>query len=224
MPKQRNRTYEAIGDFLVTSPEIRVSDPGYDKDVWCCGVLKNMREGRYEAYVAYCDDRVWGHRVEMLLIKHENSTEKPCLANTVFSTKTKIIWGGGWEPAEIDVGVDSGQAGFFDELMYQHPFSVLSNQALVRKLESEHDALIAAGRIEDARAIKDKLQQQLDQLPDEYGGSWYTACCRLTLSKQMAGVIPYGAVSSSGVGDGRYDCFVRRESNGEGVMACLLYM
>ena len=110
MPKQRNRTYEAIGDFLVTSPEIRVSDPGYDKDVWCCGVLKNMREGRYEAYVAYCDDRVWGHRVEMLLIKHEGSTEKPCLANTVFSTKTKIIWGVHFEEDKPSVPAEEVEA------------------------------------------------------------------------------------------------------------------
>jgi hypothetical protein len=39
--------------------------------------------------------------------------------------------------------------------------------------------------------------------PDEI---WYSHCCDVTLS-QDAGVIPYGCVSSTGYGDGCYDCY-----------------
>jgi hypothetical protein len=34
---------------------------------------------------------------------------------------------------------------------------------------------------------------------------WYSICCDRTLSKNSYGVIPYGAVSSSGYGDGFYE-------------------
>ena len=39
---------------------------------------------------------------------------------------------------------------------------------------------------------------------------WYLANCDKDLSADMAGVIPYGAVSSSGYGDGGYQCYVHR--------------
>ena len=35
---------------------------------------------------------------------------------------------------------------------------------------------------------------------------WYDFCCELTLSEPMGGVLPYGAVSCSGYGDGCYEC------------------
>ena len=52
---------------------------------------------------------------------------------------------------------------------------------------------------------------------DEYGeGGWYDKCCHETLKKEnghqisSAGVIKGGVVSSSGFGDGGYDCFIKR--------------
>jgi len=36
---------------------------------------------------------------------------------------------------------------------------------------------------------------------------WYSMCCAVTLSECSAGVVPFGAVSSSGYGDGGYDGF-----------------
>lgn len=220
MSRQKKRTYVEIGSFLVTSDEIRVSDPSYDKNVKCCGVLKNMRPGKYRAFVAYCDDAIWGHRVEMLLIKHEGYRGRVSRANAVFSDDKHIHWNRDWNNPDIDVGVDSGQAGFFDERMYQQPLSILDEQDLVKKMGELTDA----GRLEEASVIRDQLQSRLSELSNEYGDQWYTVCCHLTMSKQSAGVIPYGVVSSSGIGDGGYDCFVHQDSNGEGVMACLLYM
>lgn len=47
------------------------------------------------------------------------------------------------------------------------------------------------------------------------GALWYMRCCHLTLTKLAAGVMPYGVVSSSGFGDGSYDCFYGRNSEGK---------
>ena len=50
---------------------------------------------------------------------------------------------------------------------------------------------------------------------NEPGALWYMHCCHLTLTKLAAGVMPYGVVASSGYGDGSYDCFVSRNSDGK---------
>lgn len=44
---------------------------------------------------------------------------------------------------------------------------------------------------------------------------WYSVCCEKTLSKERYGVIPYGAVSSSGYGDGGYTCYTSKNKMGE---------
>ena len=46
-------------------------------------------------------------------------------------------------------------------------------------------------------------------LGQEAQEAWYQQCCRQTLSR-AAGVIPHGAVSSSGHGDGFYSCYTCR--------------
>ena len=49
-------------------------------------------------------------------------------------------------------------------------------------------------------ALENPLKEPL--LPED---PWYSMCCAVTLSKASAGVVPFGAVSTSGYGDGGYD-------------------
>lgn len=49
----------------------------------------------------------------------------------------------------------------------------------------------------------------------EPGEMWYQRCCDLTRLPLSAGVLPYGVVSSSGFGDGSYDCFICRNEYGQ---------
>jgi len=45
---------------------------------------------------------------------------------------------------------------------------------------------------------------------------WYSACCHQTLkTEHQAGVIPYGVVSSSGMGDGGYTCRLYASGHGQ---------
>ena len=39
----------ALGEFELTGPNLRVSDPCYERNVWCCGVLSNCVVGTWEA-------------------------------------------------------------------------------------------------------------------------------------------------------------------------------
>lgn len=54
--------------------------------------------------------------------------------------------------------------------------------------------------------------------------AWYWFCCNVTLSQLQAGVIPYGAVSSSGYGDGCYECRIYRDQAGLAFRIEIIYI
>ena len=93
-----------------------------------------------------------------------------------------------WENAKINVGVDSGQAGIYDVHFYRDD-SVVDNMT-----------------------DKDRMYTEEKICENE---PWYSWNCDRTLSKEFGGSIPFGAVSSSGFGDGCYDCFYQQNEKGE---------
>jgi len=97
--------------------------------------------------------------------------------------------------APFFAAVDSGQCGFFDDVHYR-------------------DAMVCAGVKYPFEGDKSK----------DFGHPWYTLCSQITLDTEMAGVIPYGVVSSSGFGDGNYEVFVTRDRNGYINGAAILFI
>lgn len=49
-----------LGGFEMTSQTMRVSDPCYDRDVWCCGTFGKCKTGTWEAGVLKTDMGDWG--------------------------------------------------------------------------------------------------------------------------------------------------------------------
>lgn len=147
-----------LGTFDVTSDELRISDPCYEPGMCGLVVLENVKQGAWNAYVTHGATNWGGHRCKVLVAIH---SEYP---------KSLRITG----KTDINIGVDSGQAGIFSVDAYH-------------------------GGAEGG----------------EYGsGGWYDTCCKITCGTKLgAGVLEGGCVSSSGFGDGSYNCFITR--NGE---------
>ena len=156
--QKSKETVVSLGEFQVDSGELIVSDPCYEPGTWCMGRLKNVRPGSWNAAASIASMGGWGNRVSRLSVWHEDAPEGDAL--TV-------------READFTVGVDSGQAGFFDAAHYCDP-SVIEPAPVQTCSDSE--------------------------------SVWYDRCCELTLSPTQAGVLPFGAVSSSGFGDGGYSC------------------
>ena len=161
-----------LGTFEVVSGRLIVTDPCYSEDLWCCNALETVRNGTWNAYVVYNGADSYPHVVR-LIAEHESAEALPVIM----------------EDASFGVGVDSGQAGFFDAAHYR-----------------------------DVRVIDP------DCIPTEHADLWYDHCCQITLSRQQAGVLPYGVVSSSGYGDGCYDCYFQRDAFGYVVRAEILFI
>jgi hypothetical protein len=212
--------------FEVASGALRVTDPCYGVDVWCSGQLENVKNGTWHAKVGYYKDpfdeeqtrryfddereRVEGemkffeetltnhktlsdedrvkvaelrnNRLAALNAKMQANLSHPGRVSVIgivhesvpFSELEKFNWA--WVQG-LDVGVDSGQAGFFDLAKY-------------------------------TEAVSDKNDRGEDGCNFK---AFYRDVCDLTLTDASWGVVPFGAVSSSGYGDGDYNCFVLRK-------------
>ena len=159
-------------NFEITSGKIRVTDPCYTKDTWCSGVLENCMNGKWFAGKVVWGNAAtggWGNRIAELQIWHESHVGSEC-----------------YENSGIDVGVDSGQAGFFDEGSYP---------------EGE---------------------------TGEYGelDTFYGKICEGTANENYLGIanVGFGVATSSGYGDGGYDCFIRRDHEGRIVAAKIVFI
>jgi hypothetical protein len=164
---QAGAKVKRLGSFALASGKMVISDPCYNRDVWCSGELTRVAKGNWNAFAFFREIMEGtGVRVSALLGLHDS-----------YEPGAKPEW----VEEPIDVGVDSGQAGFFDSFSYK-------NDDLLKKLGIEPEP----GDIAD------------DEL-------WYSYCCRITLSDKQAGVLPGGAVSSSGMGDGSYVCRTKKQ-------------
>jgi hypothetical protein len=93
---------EYLGQFKVNSGLLRVSDPCYDKSIWCTGTIADVKNGTWEAYMKLDPS---GNRVSELLTFHKDTT-------------AKLIRNDRWDEQNIDIGVESGQCGIFDNSSY----------------------------------------------------------------------------------------------------------
>lgn len=142
-----------IGQFAVTSGVMEVTDPCYSPGT--DHLLEGVRCGTWVAETEISD----GYNVS-ITVRHIDYQMEDCF---VFESS--------------DIGVDSGQAGFFDASRY------------VGSADSQ----------------------------------FYDMVCDLTLNGDNAGVIEFGAVSSSGGGDGCYELQTIRRGN-EVVAARIVFM
>lgn len=91
-----------LGSFFVSGNKIHVSDPCYDYPCSSAVTIDNVLSGEYFASLTLYDMENWGIRSTNLSIrhaKHKNIAPNIC--------------------TDCLIGVDSGQAGFFDDAYYQ---------------------------------------------------------------------------------------------------------
>lgn len=173
----------------MSTPQMRVSDPGYDDSVWCYGIIPDCATGNWEAAVAYSDEGEFGERVALLTARHISSMRSFSICDQVWMDEEYIHYKG-WSTCDFEMGVDSGQAGLFDDAHYR------DNSVFVGMPEPEH----------------------------KFGIPWFNYCCDLTLGERQAGVLPYGAVSSSGYGDGCYPVLQHKNKRGQVDCVVILFL
>ena len=171
-----------IGSFEVTSGHITASDPCYEPGTWCSGSFP-AKNGKWDAFLIMSDEGEWGVRVAQLQIAHEHflSSER----------EYKIV------PLDADIGVDSGQAGFFDKALY--------------------DKHGGRGKFFDEESFYGKCCALTTDFKN-YGENG------LIIKRKYGGVIEWGVVSCSGYGDGGYECVLYVNNDGVAVAAIITFI
>jgi hypothetical protein len=93
--------------FQITSGKMRATDPCYSKDINCGVVLHDVMNGDWRFKLVWSDQGDWGVRVKEIIVWNEAVLDAKKVDKISF--------------IEVDnnyIGVDSGQAGFFDEDLY----------------------------------------------------------------------------------------------------------
>lgn len=90
-----------LGGFEMTSQTMRVSDPCYDRDVWCCGTFGKCKTGTWEAGVLKTDMGDWGVRCAVLAVRHKETGPD----YSVIRQRKVYQMKDGWLEQPIDVGV-----------------------------------------------------------------------------------------------------------------------
>ncbi len=94
--------------FEITSGSLVCSDPCYTTDVWCMGIVNNVKNGTWLADSNIETVGSWGERNIDLTIHHADYK----------------IDESAWKEISGSFGVDSGQFGFFDSDGYRKAASV----------------------------------------------------------------------------------------------------
>lgn len=89
---------ENIGSFEIKSGRMKISDPCYDLDTHMGAVIPALN-GRWNAYIEHSQSGFGGNRPGKIMVRHESY-------NYVAENQFTL--------ANFEVGVDSGQAGFWD--------------------------------------------------------------------------------------------------------------
>lgn len=171
---------EYIGRFSLGN-KVMVSDPCYETDTWCQGVLENVRAGFWDAYVKTIDEGNWGMRVaELAVINLDYNNEYDRLKFEDIN-----------ELQDFEVGVDSGTAGIFDYDYYCKYHTNKGNN------EDWYEAQI------------------ISQFFPTYNESDW---------KESVFTEFNGVASTSGYGDGGYDCYVAHNNEGEIIGIKIVYI
>lgn len=161
--------WKDIGAFQMTTTDMAVSDPCYELGTWCAGELHNCLPGEWEAMIGISDEGEGDQRVAILVVRAKGHAAEPLNA-----LKTNGNCGSYFRKADFVIGVDSGQAGFFDKAFYG----------------------------KDAGIDPASLETDFSGWGEGFS-LFYKACCDNTLRRE-GGVLHCGAVSNSGYGDGGY--------------------
>lgn len=152
--------------MITLSHKVKISDPCYSPNTWCSATLENVNAGNYYPFVKYLSTS-WGVRVAELVVIKEN------LEDIELDSPE-------WEHlSDVEIGVDSGQAGIFDYDYYE------KQKELDEKFKEENGCDIYSNKW------------------------FYGKCCIVNKEPYNWGEIDNKGVNAqAGFGDGSYDLYV----------------
>lgn len=205
--------FEYIGEIKL-GEECYVSDPCYDTKTYGTYLLKNMKKGTYYCFLSLlnAEQISWGERIAALYIMHKDCSTLP----------TEIIEG-------VGIGVDSGQAGFYDKEYFVETRNndEWYDEVCVTTFEVKPNPKYRPFE----KIVMDEFGKTIKELEGEEFANAIDMAQKENranpqfLEKATGGVIGNKCcVSSSGFGDGEYTLSVGKNKDGQIVSAVINYI
>lgn len=178
--------------------KVIISDPGYNMDTWCIGILNDVLPGTYECFYEIIEDNSWGRRIASIEVKNKDYEFYD------FS-----------ENLDAEIGVDSGQCGIYDYDYFKQNnqkedwYGQICNLTYIEEENPNYKNFYESKYyfdqdIDDLKWIK--YQKYVDD--EEISRMFFSRLAADTFEDKCL-------VSSSGYGDGLYDAFVERNNDGK---------
>lgn len=189
-----------------------ISDPCYDTDTWCNGDLKDVLPGTWRTKAIYLYDRCTD------LIAYHKDVPEPTFDQ--------------YEKTDIVVGVDSGQAGIYD---YKHFSKMCKNEKWYESICTHQSSMVMPLSPLEQRCVNDNkdllpFHEVSESRLEEFFNLRPIAKIKYGIDILDFNLCPnnlkvgfveklstdkHSVVSSSGYGDGSYDCYVAKNQNDE---------
>ena len=178
--------------------KVIISDPGYNMDTWCIGILNDVLPGTYKCFYEIIEDNSWGRRIASIEVKNKDYEFYD------FS-----------ENLDVEIGVDSGQCGIYDYDYFKQNnqkedwYDKICNLTYIEEENPNYKNFYESKYyfdqdIDDLKWIK--YQKYVDD--EEISRMFFSRFAADTFEDKCL-------VSSSGYGDGLYDAFVERNNDGK---------
>lgn len=187
---KNNIELEYVGEFEVESGKIIVSDPSYEfkdeKTGFELNTVIPVNNGKWEVYIKkFPQDKT---RInELIIFNGDNNDNDVDNVDNVDDIINIINTNNNWIKIAM-IGVDSGQAGFFDLKHFRKDSDVKTTDIIPSYVTV-----------------------------DDKGDKWYAMCCGKTYNEKTKeydlGIISYGVVSSSGYGNEYYGLYSIKYNN-----------
>lgn len=200
-----NVTIENKG-IITLGAKVMISDPCYGLGTWCQGILENVLSGQYDCNVEYSDEGTWGTRVSAIEVTHVDYKGKFLMLLL----------------EDFEVGVDSGQAGIFDYEYYakyhmdatERPhvdddwYDMVCDLTYTMVENPDYEEFcyeLTDGSVEELKKRFDAFFEYQDSIKSIKHISKFDGNTTDGL----------GLVSSSGYGDGVYNCWAAKNEDGK---------
>lgn len=179
--------------------KVIISDPAYNMDTWCIGILNNVLPGTYECFYEIIEDNSWGRRIASIEVKHKDYEFYDFPENI-----------------DANIGVDSGQCGIYDYDYFEKNnqkedwYRQICNLTYIEEENPNYKNFYESKYYFDQDIDSLKWIKEYQKYVDdkEISTMFFSRFAADTLDDKCF-------VSSSGYGDDLYDAFVERNNDGK---------
>lgn len=218
------------GQYIELGEKVVISDPCYDLDVWCNGTLENVKPGTWHTKAENANINGWGNRCSTLIAWHEdveepNDFEETDIRVGVDSGQAGIYDYDHFAHIKDDEERDERWYDSIQTFAYKRQPVTPVGRYLIDKIKPLHQKRITLEKELDGldsklgnRVYQELFHQEMELKREGFQYGIYDESLddyKVSTPVNCIWTDKHSVVTSSGLGDGSYDCYVAKNEAGQ---------